>query len=501
MRAPRSLLASCAGAVLLVACSTGGRVLDVTIEGGDRTLIPGDVTVLSVSVGVSGAASAAVTWSSSDPSTATIDPSGRLEAVAPGSTDVTATSTVASEASDTVVVTVDPPGAVKWTRQFGTNAWDVASSVAIGPDGHVYAAGYTEGELQGSTAGDVDAFVRSYSSQGVHRWTRQFGTTELDLAFGVAVSSDGDVYVAGYTRGELESGHASGGIDAFLRSYDAEGVHRWTRQFGTAATDQANGVAVDAAGNVYVVGYTTGAIEPGQAPAGPDAYVRSYDAVGNHRWTRQFGTDSTDVLYGVATGADRFIYTTGETYGALTGLHAGGSDTFVRVFDGDGAIQWTRQFGSISDDRARGIAAATDGTTYVVGETRGTLEGTHRGGLDAFVRVYDVVGDALWTHQFGTSGDDSGLGVTVDEHGDVFLAGYTDGDLEDANAGSSDAIVRSLDSAGAVRWTHQYGTSAADEARAIASASGGVVLAGRTAATLADAYAGADDAYVRRMGR
>ena len=67
-------------------------------------------------------------------------------------------------------------------------------------------------------------------------WTRQFGTSALDVAVDVFVGSSG-VYVAGVTTGALPGQSASGFSDAFVRKYDTSGTEVWTRQFGTSAFD------------------------------------------------------------------------------------------------------------------------------------------------------------------------------------------------------------------------------------------------------------------------
>ncbi len=79
----------------------------------------------------------------------------------------------------------------------------------------------------------------------------------------------------------------------------------WARQFGTSWPDQANGVATDEAGNVFLVGQTGGVL-PGQSRQGgfSDAYLRKYDSEGNELWTRQFGGQGGDGAQDVA--ADDF---------------------------------------------------------------------------------------------------------------------------------------------------------------------------------------------------
>ena len=106
---------------------------------------------------------------------------------------------------------------------------------------------------------------------GSEQWTRQLGTSGVDQAW--AIAADGtNIYVVGSVRGALPGQtNPSGSDDAFVRKYDSNGVERWTRQFGTGDQEQAYGVAVDASG-VYVTGRTTGSlVQPAQ---GTDVFLR-----------------------------------------------------------------------------------------------------------------------------------------------------------------------------------------------------------------------------------
>ena len=174
------------------------------------------------------------------------------------------------------------------------------------PSGIVYVAGHTVGAFAGQTLasqGQPDVFLTRYDEQGNAIWSRQFGSTEQDHGTGVTVDLTG-VYVVGWTQGALPGQSFLGDYDAFIRKYDVNGNVLWTRQFGTAAQEQAFGVATDGTG-IYVVGYTQGPLAPG-TPANPgeDAFIRRYDANGNEVWTKQFGSPSGDAerALGVATG-------------------------------------------------------------------------------------------------------------------------------------------------------------------------------------------------------
>src|SRR5262245_55142216 len=64
-------------------------------------------------------------------------------------------------------------GARLWRRQLGTGSVDAAYAVSADGRGSVYVAGTTEGSLGGANAGDADAFLSRFASDGRALWTRQ----------------------------------------------------------------------------------------------------------------------------------------------------------------------------------------------------------------------------------------------------------------------------------------------------------------------------------------
>ena len=367
----------------------------------------------------------------------------------------------------------------EWVRQFGVSGSENGgTSVAVSGSG-VYAVGFTTGALPGqASAGGYDALVRRYGPGGNVVWSRQFGTGGFDVATSVAVDGSG-VYVAGTTDGVLPGQVSAGGFDVCLRRYDADGEVMWTRQFGTSSDDWVASVAVDGSG-VYVTGTTDGAF-PGYGAAGEsDVYLRRYDLDGNVVWTRQFGTTRSDGAAAIAVhGAGVFV--AGGTYGTLPGETADKhSDAFVRRYDLDGNVAWTRQFGTRSDDWVWSVAVDASGV-YVAGSTGGVLEGeTAAGGQDVFVRRYDLDGDVVWSQQFGTEGLDDTRGVAV-AGADVFVAGTVDGALQDgASAFGRDVFVRRYERDGSVVWTRQFDVDEMDWASGVATDGWAVYVTGHT---------------------
>ena len=288
----------------------------------------------------------------------------------------------------------DAAGNVLWTHQFGSPAYDYATAVGADPSG-VYIVGYTGGTLPGQTgAGNFDGVLRKYDGNGNELWTRQFGTTGFDYVYAVDSDSSG-VYVAGETSGTFSGQTNAGGSDAFVRKYASDGTYLWTREFGTSAADPAFGVATDAS-SVYVAGTTRGTF-PGETNAGGvDTFLWKYDADGNVLWSHQFGTSDTDICCGIAIYGSR-IYLSGSTRGTFPGeTHTGylTTDAFLRSYRSDGGSTWTRQFGTTSGDVYLGSSCGCDhgavavsaSGMYFVGTTFGTFPGeTKSGSSDAFL--------------------------------------------------------------------------------------------------------------------
>ena len=316
---------------------------------------------------------------------------------------------------DAFVRGYDTAGTETWTRQFGTTMPQGDVSRAVSAEGHIYVGG-TFGvvlPLQPTIGG---GFLRAYDSAGNEVWSRQISANATGLlqgVFGVAADASG-VYVVGAIAGALPGQTNVGGIDAFIRKYDTAGNEVWTRQFGTSSSlDTARGVAVDATG-VYVVGTVFTPPLPGQPVTGVmDAYIRKYDPAGNQLWTRQFGSAGSDQAFGVSADGSR-VYVVGTVGTAFPGqASAGNTDAFVRAYDPSGVESWTAQFGTAGNDQALGTSADGSGV-YVVGSMNASPPGP--GPMipsDAFVRKFASSGLELWADTYGTPSIDQATAVAA----------------------------------------------------------------------------------------
>ena len=81
-------------------------------------------------------------------------------------------------------------------------------------------------------------------------------TSSGDYGNDVTTDSSGNIYVTGYTGGELDGNTTSGNHDIVLVKYNSTGTKQWTKQLGTSSGDYGNDVTTDSSDNIYVTGYT-----------------------------------------------------------------------------------------------------------------------------------------------------------------------------------------------------------------------------------------------------
>lgn len=272
----------------------------------------------------------------------------------------------------------------------------------------------------------------------------------------------------------------------------------WTHQFGTRRYDLAT--ALDTLpGGVVAAGTTTYELPGQDYHRKTDAFVRTLDRRGNERWTVQFGTVGVDRIRAVVADGTA-IYVAGSTDRALKGQrNRGGLDAFVRAYDLRGNELWTMQFGTAADDEAFAIALDDD-AVYVAGTTGGRLGARKAGGLDGFVRKVSRSGHEVWTRQLGSRGTDR-VGAIEVLDGRLYLAGTSDGAMgSEEPLGGFDGFVHTYSRAGEPLWTSQFGTGGSEDLRGLVVRPKKIYVAGTTDGAFPDTSPqGGLDGFVRRL--
>jgi hypothetical protein len=359
---------------------------------------------------------------------------------------------------DFFVTKYNSSGVKQFTKQSGVSgASTYGYAVATDENGNFYVAGRTGGNLDGNTlAGVTDFFVTKYNSSGVKQFTKQSGVSgALTSASAVATDTSGNVFVVGKTNGNLDGNVLTGRDDLFVTKYNSSGVKQYTRQLGAnGAQTYGLSTATDSNGNVYVAGYTEGNLDGNTLAGGVDLFVTKYSSSGVKQYTKQSGvTGRTTIAHSVATDTSGNVYIAGFTGGNLDGnINTGIYDLFVTKYDSSGAKQFTKLLGaSGAQTVGTAITAGENGNVYVAGYTNASLDGnTLTGSLDTFITKYSSSGVKQYTRQLGIAGKDTyGYSVATDANGNVYVAGITYGGLDgNTLTGTADLFVTKYNSGG-----------------------------------------------------
>lgn len=206
----------------------------------------------------------------------------------------------------------------------------------------------------------------------------QIGTPGVDVSSGVATDSQGNVYVTGYTSGSIAG--SKGNVDAWVAKFDRQGKKIWTRQFGSNASDEVYGIATDNNGNFYLSGTTEGNLFTGLQSQSKDAWVAKFNSNGDRLWGRQFGTSTTGGFsngsFDVDVDAANNVYISGLGIKDNTNPDFNFSvedDSYVIKLDSNGNQQWFTAIDNPFFIESYGVDVAPDGTVYATGWTQGIV--------------------------------------------------------------------------------------------------------------------------------
>ncbi|MEM9023135.1 MAG: SBBP repeat-containing protein, partial [Bacteroidota bacterium] len=371
---------------------------------------------------------------------------------------------------DIFLAKYDPSGNVIWAVSAGGAGFDAGRGIAVDDSGNVYISGYIFGtamfdSIAVTSAGDFDAFLAKYDSDGNIMWAVQQGGTSTDAGRFVNVDAAGNVFVVGEFRGTVNLAFSTltsaGFDDIFLAKYDPLGQEVWARQAGGAGVDRVYGVDTRTGGALYICGLYSGTATFDTTSITSvgldDSYVARYDTTGAMEWVRSSGGLGFDAARGVSSDGQGNAYATGfiedsADFGAIQSITNGTFDVYVARYDAMGNEVWVTNSGGSSDDFAFEIYTNDQGQSYVSGQfsttaTFGSGSVTAVGGLDAFVATYDSSGNAMWVLAGGSAGEDFTHGTLPDPNtGSVYTAGTTTGNatfgpLSLNSNGGSDAFV------------------------------------------------------------
>jgi len=340
--------------------------------------------------------------------------------------------------TDLVIVKYDSTGTIQWTKLMGVAAKST-SIFSLTTDGtNIFATGLTNGNLNGQTlTGSTDLFVIEFDNTGAALWTKMLGVAG-QATYGYAITYDGtNLEITGKTTGNLDGQTLTGNIDMFLTQYSTVGVKQWTKLLGVVGEGTVGTSITSDGTDVYVGGYTNGNLDGQTLTGTQDLFLTQYDTSGNKQWTKMLGSAGNETVIGqiYSKANPSAIYVAGlvsitvpGTFDGQTLYNGAGNDLFLTKYNSTGAKLWTRTLDGSGSTQASAMTVDTSGNPIVVGIANGNVDGQAMiGTTDALVVKYDSSGNKQSASLVGTAGSQIyPNAVSIDGSGNIFMAGVAE---------------------------------------------------------------------------
>jgi hypothetical protein len=378
--------------------------------------------------------------------------------------------------------------------------------VTVDAEGNVIVTGGFDGSIDlgcgplTHTGVDGSVFVAKLDPSGVCLWSKGFSASESfdgGSSYGwasgeaVAVDTSNNIILAGQFTSSIVFGSnqlTNGGL--FVAKLDPSGAPLWSTAFGVDQINQyGQTLAVDASGNVLVVGNLYGSVDVAghhlTSPPEGSIFVAKLDPGGVPIWGKSFvGQDGLRPGgHGIAVDPSGNVLVTGAVDGDADfgcGAPLQGKLAFVAKLDPSGACVWSTGF-SAAESYGNSVAATTSGEVVVTGSFSGPGTVDFGSGPVAgmavhnlFVAKLDASGSTTWGKVFGVTGATSSYGITADPAGNVVVTGVAEGSV-DFGCGTltslgflGDVFVASFDGGGTLRWARLFGAPTVIDCQAIA---------------------------------
>ncbi len=409
-----------------------------------------------------------------------------------------------------------------WATFYGGSGLDEGSGIDVDASGNVVITGATrssnfpvQNAQQSTFAGDQDAILLKFNASGLLQWATYYGGSGYDHGFSVALMSNGNPVVTGWTTStnfplqNPQQGTHGGGDDAILMRFSSSGVRQWASFFGGSGGERGHDIVIDGSSNIIISGNTGSTNLPvlnatqASNAGGGDTFLAKFNGTGSTQWATYFGGDQADGSRGVAVDANGNVYLGGDTRSGnfpvlnpFQATRSGVSDAFIACFNSTGTPQWATYYGGSDKEQQLEITCDGSGNVVLVGATTSmdfpvlsAVQSNLAGNWDAIALCFSSTGTRQWATYLGGSDLDKAQCTDTDGSGNIVISGYTRSTnfptlnpYQGTNLGGEDVFVMKLTSSGALQWSSYYGGLYNDEGGygVAIDGSGGVYVTGKT---------------------
>ncbi len=352
---------------------------------------------------------------------------------------------------------------------LGGSDEEIGYSTALDSDGNIYVAGYTKssnfpitiGAYDTSVYGGSDAFVSKLNGDLTSLIASTFlGGSSEDGCNSLAIDSNGNVYVTGYTystdfpttTGAYDTSYNGGYNDTFILKLNGDLINLHASTYlGGSSYDYAHSIIINSSGNIYISGYTyssnfpttIGAYDTSHSINEPDVFVSKLSSNLTSLLASTYLSGSSGGFgFSMVTDSSGNIYVTGQAFSSGFPTTTGAYDTsynyddaFVSKLSSDlTSLLASTYLGGSSGESSRSIVLDSDGNVYVTGYTdssdfpitAGSYDTSYNGGDDVFIsKLNKDLTSLLASTYLGGSSEDQSCYIAIDTDGNIYTTGLT----------------------------------------------------------------------------
>ena len=308
---------------------------------------------------------------------------------------------------DVFVLKLTSNGEFVWARGMGSPFYEEPTSVGVDDAGNVYVSGYfsEQGDYNPgdetftlTSNGGQDLFIVKLNVDGNFAWAFNIGGPQQELALGMDVSSDGNVYITGFFNDTVDfdpgagvdQRTAPGGSQGYVLNLDSNGEYVYATVFGGAGNVTAYDVSVNSGGEVFAAGSFTNDVAIGGidfiSEGFEDALVVKLNASGDITWARTLAGEGFQNAYDVSADPFGNVVLAGYFEGTadfdpsdegvfqLTKNSAEPFDAFYCMLDGAGIFVNAGQFGGTNFLEHHGVSTDSNGNIYLASAFQGSVD-------------------------------------------------------------------------------------------------------------------------------
>jgi len=238
-----------------------------------------------------------------------------------GILDVTASGGLGKEAlhagGDYWAIKLDANGNTQWTKYYGGGLSEIPNDVIETEDNGFILVGTSDSADVdiSNNKGTYDFWLVKINATGTIVWEKSYGGSQIDEAYAISKTNDGNYVVVGDTRSvDVDVSQNSGSADLWLIKITPEGVMMWQKTYGGLSFDAGRSVTKTEDNGFLISGSSRSVDGNLTANNGQnDAWVMKVNSSGGLLWQKTIGGSLIDFGYGAIELSDKKVILVGES--------------------------------------------------------------------------------------------------------------------------------------------------------------------------------------------